>query len=50
MDTKVEDIVQNRSSPVIFKFYDCTPVRMGFGKLQALLMPHACYPILLNNK
>jgi hypothetical protein len=37
-------------SPVVCKFYDCTPARLGFGRLQPQLMPHARYPLRVNDK
>jgi hypothetical protein len=33
--------------PVVAKFYDCTPLRVGFGRLQPVLMPCARYPLKL---
>eukprot|EP00959_Pyramimonas_sp_CCMP1952_P114994 2404067-Pyramimonas_sp.AAC.1 len=39
-----------RASPVISKFYDCTPHRFRFGRLQAVLHPHARYPLLVDDR
>ena len=47
---KVQAMLASEACPVINKFYDCTPLRVGFGRLQPVLMPHARYPLKLDNK
>ena len=47
---KVQAMLASEACPVINKFYDCTPSRVGFGRLQPVLMPHARYPLKLDNK
>ena len=50
VDARLQEVISDRGCPVVFKFYDCSPVRMGFGMLQDVLMPYARYPIFLENK
>ena len=41
----IEQILDSpKPSLVIKRFYDATPVRVGFGALQAVVAPHARYP------
>ena len=50
IDSRLQEVISHGGCPVILKFYDCTPIRMCFARLQDVLMPHARYPIFLENK
>ena len=45
-----QSIVRAHASPVLFRLYDCSPVRMAFGRLQQELYPHARYPVLMDDR
>lgn len=47
---QLDHIVAERSCPVIAKFYDCTPMRIAFGKLQQQLVPHARFPVKIDQQ
>jgi hypothetical protein len=46
MRDETEDVRTRGDSLVITRYYDCTPVRLRFGRLQDQVMPHARYPLL----
>eukprot|EP00974_Lingulodinium_polyedra_P033874 3257730-Lingulodinium_polyedra.AAC.1 len=43
------EMVKAMVCPVATRFYDCTPVRMAFGKMQPQLFPVARYPLRVND-
>ncbi len=46
---KIASIKAQNIVPVISRFYDCTPMRLGFGRLQPQLHPHALYPVKVSD-
>ena len=50
LSAEMERVYEERVSPSVCKFYDASPRRMAFGRLQCQLMPHARYPIFENDK
>ena len=48
--TKKQEIVDGRRSVAVFFFFDASPRRLCFGRLQDALMPHARYPYFENGK
>jgi hypothetical protein len=48
---RLSEIQLDGRIPVVSKFYDCTPMRLAFGRLQPQLHVHARYPLrLADNK
>ena len=42
---KYRQVIMEKRNPVMIRFYDCTPVRVAFGRLEHLLAPVARYAI-----
>jgi hypothetical protein len=49
VEEEIEQMCASGGCPYITKFYDNTSVRMKFGRLQAQLMPHARYPLMVDD-
>lgn len=50
IEEHVQRVMDFGACPVIHKFYDCTPARLKFGRLQSQLMPHARYPVEIDGR
>ena len=50
LEKEMQYLAKSGCVPVMVRWYDPTPRTVRFGRLQQLVMPHARYPILEDNK
>ena len=48
--SRVDALAKGRKNPVFARFYDCTPNRLRFGRLQEEIQPHARYAHFTDGK